>query len=216
MLRFKRNQVDGAIFRTLGADDARLGELQQRLKRLLVTDRRLGRRKSSKNPMGGRYAFYSQDAPGSGVEVMFSEYEAFALLAGLMLLEQGMPQATVVTIMRQLRPDLEAAYRDSLKKGPRVLFDPTAMQAMAKPGLTGDSTDPVFLAIVKFPGSARGEGKVRALLTVCRGHEELMTFIKKHSVPGTGATFFAFVGLMHQLATNLSKTFPVKRGRSTS
>ena len=42
-----------------------------------------------------------------------------------------------------------------------------------------------------------------------------MTFIKKHSVPGMVATFFAFVGLMHRLATNLSKTHPVKRGRST-
>ena len=34
---YKRNQVEEAIFRTLGARDARLNELKFRIKRLLVT-----------------------------------------------------------------------------------------------------------------------------------------------------------------------------------
>jgi hypothetical protein len=42
-MRYSRNQVEEAIFRTLGAQDARVDELKFRLKRLLVTDRRLGR-----------------------------------------------------------------------------------------------------------------------------------------------------------------------------
>jgi hypothetical protein len=39
------------------------------------------------------------------------------------------------------------------------------------------------------------------------------SFIHKHSA--AGATFFELVGLMHRLSTNLVKTRPVKRGRST-
>jgi len=217
MVLYKRNQIEDAICRTFGAkDDARADELRLRLKRLLVTDRRLVRRKRPNKKAGFRYAFYSQDAPGSGVEVMFSDYEAFALLAGLMLLEHGIPQATVVGILRQVRPDLETAHRETLKKDPKDLFDPKAVQAMAKPGMIAtDNTDPIFLALVKLPSSAVDDGKVRALLTVCRGHEELLTFINEHSVSGVRATFFEFVGLMHRLAANLLKTRPVKRGRST-
>jgi hypothetical protein len=79
-MRYKRNQVEEAIFRTLGARDARIDELKFRLKRLLVTDRRLGRDADSDEEGDRHYAFYSQDPPGSGTEVMFSGYEAFALL----------------------------------------------------------------------------------------------------------------------------------------
>jgi hypothetical protein len=215
-MRYKRNQIEEAIFRTLSAEDKRSNELMLRLKRLLVTDRRLVRSERLGDKAGRGYAFYSQEAPGSGVEVMFTGYEAFALLAAIMLLEQGIPQATVVSIMRKLRSDLEAAHRETLKKDARALSDPKTDQTLAKPGMIGsDSSDTVFLAIVKLPSSGRGDEKVHALFTVCRGHDELMTFIKKHSVPGMVATFFAFVGLMHRLATNLSKTLPVKRGRST-
>jgi hypothetical protein len=131
MLRFKRNQVDGAIFPTLGADDARLGELQQRLKRLLVTDRRLGRRKSSKNPMGGRYAFYSQDAPGSGVEVMFSEYEAFALLAGLMFEHEQIvtkAAAGIEKLVTQFAAGDRHARRDLVAMAEKLGLDLTAGQ----------------------------------------------------------------------------------------
>jgi len=216
-VRYKWNQVEESIGRTLGANDARFRELKLRLKRLLVTDRRLGRRKRRLgNKAGSRYAFYSQEAPGSGTEVMFSDYEAFALLAALRVLEHGIPQATVVDILRQVRWDLETAYTESMQKDPRELFDPEAVLAMARPGMiAADSTNPVFLAFVKLSGSAVSDGKVRALVTVCRGHDELTAFIRKHSAPSVGATFFEFVGLMHKLANNLSQTQPIKRGRST-
>ena len=88
-MRYKRNQVEEAIFRTLGARDARIDELTFRLKRLLVTDRRLGRDANPDEEWKRHYAFYSQEPPGSGIEVMFSGYEAFALLAAIMLLEHG-------------------------------------------------------------------------------------------------------------------------------
>jgi hypothetical protein len=213
--RFKRNQVEAAIFRTLGAEDARAAELKLRLHRLLVTDRRLGRSKRGRDGGHSRYAFYSQEPPGSGVEVMFSGYEAFALLAAVMLLEHGIPQATVVSILRQVRTDLEAAHAQRLKMDPKVLFDPHAVRKMVNPGMIAtDNIAPVFLAFVRISGS-EVDGEVREAITVCRGHEALAAFVKKHSVPGLGATFFEFVGLMWKLADNLAQTRPVKRGRAS-
>ncbi len=212
-MEFKRNQVEEAISRTLGARDARrVDELRLRLKRLLVADRRLGRPKA-KNNARRHYAFYGGGPPGSGVEVMFSGYEAFALLVGLIVLEHGIPQAKVVSILQEIRSDLEAAHRETLQRDPKVLFDPQAVQAMARPGMIAvDNTAPVFLAFVKLDA---GQGRVRAIISVCRGHDELVKFIKEHSVPGSGSTHFELARLMHTLAANLLQTRPVKRGRST-
>ena len=213
MRAFKRNQVEEAIVRTLGATGARVSDLKLKMKRLLVADRRLGRGKRSDGRADRRYAFYSHKPLGSGVEVMFSGYEAFALLAALIVLEHGIPQAKVVSIFQQVRSDLEAAHRETLQKDPKVLFDPEAVRALARPGqLAVDNTAPVFLTFVKLD---IGSGKVHATISVCRGLEELGKFIKEHSLPGSGATHFELIRLMHTLADNLSKTRPIKRGRST-
>jgi hypothetical protein len=215
MQLFKRNQVEQAILRTLGARDARAAELELRLHRLLVTDRRLGRGKRGRNAGDSRYAFYSQKPPGSGVEVMFSGYEAFALLIAIMLLEHGIPQATVVSILRQVRGDLETAHAQRLKMDRKVLFDPRAVREMVKPGMIAtDNTAPVFLAFVRLSGS-EVDGKVHEAITVCRGHNELVAFITQHSVPGLGATFFELVSLVWKLADNLAQTRPIKRGRAS-
>jgi hypothetical protein len=147
---------------------------------------------------------------------MFSTYEAFALLAGLMMLEHGMPQANVVRVLRQVRLDLERAHRETLRNDPQVLFDKEVVRRMNKPGMIAtDNTAPVFMAFVQVTGSTVDVGKVTELITVCRDHGELSAFLSKHAVPGLGATFFEFTGLMHRLAQNLAKTRPVKRGRPT-
>jgi len=214
MRHYKRNQVEEAIFRTLGARDARVDELKFRLKRLLVTDRRLGRNANSSEEEDRHYAFYSRDPPGSGTEVMFSGYEAFALLAAVMLLEHGVPQAGVVKVMRQVRGPFEAAHADSLRKDPSRLFDVQAVRAEAKPGMIAtDNTDPVFLVFVRLTGSSIDDAK---RVAVCRGRVALATFMKEHSVPGMGATFFEFVALIHELARHLSQIRPAKRGRGAT
>jgi hypothetical protein len=158
-MRYKRNQVEEAVVRTLGARGARVHELKLKMKRLLVTDRRLGRGKSSGDKADHRYAFYSQRPQGSGVEVMFSGYEAFALLAALIVLEHGIPQAKVVSILQEIRSDFEAAHRDTLQKDPRELFDPQLIRAMARPGMLDvNNTAPLFLAFVKLD---IGKGRMR-------------------------------------------------------
>jgi len=210
---YKRNQLENAVIRTLRISDAQAGALKLRIKRLLLTDRRLGRgQRSDRQPSG--YAFYSGKPQGSGTEVMFTGYEVFAVLAAVLLLRHGIPQAKVVSILREVRPDLEAAHDEILKKDSEVLFDQQAIRAMARSGTIAiDSTAPIFLAFVELD---IGRGRVHAIIAVCRGLDELGKFFKEHSAVGSGATFFQFTCLMHTLATNLVQTRPVKRGRSTA
>ena len=212
-MRYKRNQVEEAVVRTLGAGGARVGELKLKMKRLLVTDRRLGRGKRADDKADHRYAFYSQRPQGSGVEVMFTGYEAFALLAALIVLEHGLPQAKVVSILQEIRLDFEATHRDTLQKDPKELFNAQLVRSMARSGLLAvDNTAPVFLAFVKLD---IGKGRMRAFIAVCRCLDDLGEFLRDHSIPGSGATHFEFARLIHTLADNLSQTRPIKRGRST-
>ena len=215
MIGFKRNQVEEAILRTFGARDARVKELKFRLKRLLVTDRRLGRQANSDDEEVRHYAFYSEDPPGSGVEIMFSGYEAFALLAAIKLLEHGLPQAGVVKVMRRIRRDLEVAHTETLKKDPATLFDEQAIMAQAKPGMIAtNNTDPIFLAFARLTDSSVDDQRSGTAMAVCRGHLELALFMKKNSFPGLGWTIFEFVGFMHTLAANLLQIQAIKRGRA--
>jgi hypothetical protein len=216
-MRYKRNQVEEAIFRTLGARDARIDELKFRLKRLLVTDRRLARDADSDEEEDRHYAFYSQEPPGSGTEVMFSGYEAFALLAAITLLEHGLPQAAVVKVMRQVRRPLEAAHGECLTKDWNTLFDEQAIRAQAKEGMLAvNNTDPIFLAFVRLTDSAVGDQKDSGAVAVCRGPQALGDFFTKHSVPGTGMSIFEFVRPIHFMASNLLQVRPAKRGRGAT
>jgi len=131
------------------------------------------------------------------------------------LLEHGVPQAGVVRVMRQVRRQFEAVHTEILRKDPNSLFDAKAIVARAKPGMIAtDNTDPVFLAFVRLTDSSVGAQK--GTVAVCRGHDELVSFIRRHSVPGTGATFFEFVRLMHTLRGNLLQIRPAKRGRGST
>ena len=210
MTWYKRNQLEEAVIRTLGAIDARARDLKLKIKRLLLTDRRLGRSRRSDHGTN-RYAFFGAKPQGTGTEVLFTGYEVFAVMAAIIVLEHGIPQAKVASILRELRSDFEAAHRDTLQMDPKVLFDPQAVQ---KSGglLVVDNTAPIFLAFVKLD---IGKGRVHAFISVCRGLDELGKFLKEHSILGSGATHFEFARLIHTLAANLSQTHPVKRGRST-
>jgi hypothetical protein len=213
-MRYKLNQVEQAIFRTFGARDARVDELRFRLKRLLVTDRRLGRDVKSGETADHQYASYSQEPPGSGIEVMFSGYEAFALLAAITLLEHGLPQARVVRVMRQARRQLEAAHAQCLAKDRRKIFDQKAILAQAKPGILAINTaDPVYLVFVRLTEPSVGDHSGGAPVAVCRSQDGWMAFMRKHSDLGPGVTLFEFSGRIHTFAANLSQTRPAKRGR---
>ena len=111
MQEFKRNQVEEAIVRMAYPHNPRAAaEVRNRLKRLLDTDRTLGRNSRSSDPERANYAFFSSEEPGKGIEVKYSAYEAFALHMGFMLLSFGHPQRLAVLIARRARPELEPRY----------------------------------------------------------------------------------------------------------
>ena len=215
-MKFKRNQVEEAIVSVLGAQDSRIDELQLRIRRLLAADRKMGRHPKSKEDENRRYAFFSNKPAGSGVEVMFSSYEAFAVLAAVVLLEHGWPQASVVRILRQVRSRLEPAHAATLQRDPQYLFDENAVMAQARAGeIAADNTHPVFLVIAKLRPSIRG-AEDQSATAICFNHNEVSAFIKLRAMPGFGVSFFEFVRLMHNLAQSLLTTRPAKRGRPAS
>jgi hypothetical protein len=218
MAEYKRNQVEEAISAVL---DPRSPEpspqLLTRVKRLLETDRALGRDQRSSDPASAHYAFYSAEAPGSGVEVWFSDYEAFALLNGLCLMAHGWPQGFAVSVMRRVRPELERQHTRTLKEDPKELFDQEAIRRNAKEGdMAFNNTKPVLLTIVSKAGTVlQGEETEPHACAVCRGPEAAHRFLWKAG-KGVGAgTMFDVVGLAHSLANALSRTAPRRRGRSS-
>ena len=213
-MRFKRNQVEVAISRRLepGSPKPR-SELRTRMKRLLETDRSFGRNKRSADPARANYAFYSRDAPGRGTEIWFSDYEAFALLMALRFMQHGWPQGFAVTILRDVRPDLEREYERIVQQDPATLFDKQQILRAARPGdLVVGNTDPVFLAIVSqdtYDPSRPVKAAVR------RGQEELMRVIRADAEVGQAWTMFEIVNSAYPLLWELVKTKPAKRGRGT-
>jgi hypothetical protein len=202
---FKRNQVEEAIARVFEPGSAKpSSEMRTRLKRLLETDRRLGRNKRCADPERLNFAFYSVDAPGRGIENWFSDYEAFALLTGLRLMRHGWPQGFAVAVLRRVKPELEIQHARILKQDPADLFDVQLIRQQAKPGdLAVNNTDPVFLALISRDRDDRSGS------ALCRGQEQLVRFIAAQGV----WTAFEIVNSVHALASALAKTTQRKRGR---
>ena len=121
---FKRNQIDWAIGRTLQLEEDRSHkprkELVLDLKRLLDLDRQIPVRKERDEKCA---AFHPAELPGKGTDLMFEAETAFCLLIGYQLLKSGMPQGTVVRVMRHLREYLE-------KQGATFVFNSSFAAAM--------------------------------------------------------------------------------------
>jgi hypothetical protein len=189
--------------------------LRTRLKRLLETDRALGRVPRSNDPARASYAFFSSDAPGSGVEVWFSTYEAFALLNGLRLMEHGWTQSFAVSIMRRVRADLEVEHARILQQDPDVLFDQEALRRNAKAGSWAlNNTDPVFLTIVSKTSSTPRERGEPLACAVRRGVTDAMGWAWQASGGVGGVGTFELVNVAHALSRELARSEPSHRGRS--
>ena len=213
---YKRNQVEQAILATLGGDhrDPDVPDLRVRMKRLLDADRLLGLDAKSRDSERATYAFYSGEAPGSGVEVWFSSYEAFALQIALRLLGHGWPQGTVVRLLRQVRQNLETEHRRILEQDASMLFDEAKVHKQAAPGrMVTSNTDPVFLAIASREAADRLDRRPYAF-AIHRGQDDLMKFIIEDMPLGTATTSLELVNSAHQLAGHLRKTQPSRRGRA--
>jgi hypothetical protein len=212
MLQYKRQQVEEAVARVVGGPSAKpSSELRSRLKRLLDTDRGVGRNVRSSDPEVANFAFYSSESPGKGVEVSFSSYEALALLVGLQLLEHGWPQSFAVAVLRRVRREFERQHVRFLNQDRKTLFDPDLIRQKARPGdLYVGNTDPVFLVIASGQEPTGSESV--PTVSICRGTDEVAKFARK--VAARSWTLLELVTSAHSLSTELSKVKARKRGRS--
>jgi hypothetical protein len=213
-MRYKRNQVESAIARIVEPQAGEpSAELRTHLKRLLDTDRATGKAVPSSEARRANFAFYSAQAPGSGVEVWFSDYESFALMMGLSLLRHGWPQGFAVSLMRRIRPELEPEHSRMLKLDRTKLFDEREIRRRAKPGdMAFDVTNPVLLTIVSKSGIGHDQETVPVAWSLCKGVDEAMKFLR-----GAGrapATIFELAGIAHKLSAALLLTKPSRRGRT--
>jgi hypothetical protein len=207
MESFKRNQIEEAIsWVDTGSRVKPTVEMRTRLKRLLDADRNLGRNARSNDPEKANYAFYSEDAPGKGSEVLFSEYEAFALMTALRILQHNWPQGYAVSVMRRIRPELEKEHRRFINQEPT----PPKTQHTARAGeLAFGNADPLFLMIVTdTTASDRGRDPV---VRICSQADAFKLIMKK---PGLASSWMELITPARQLREELLKTPPRKRGRS--
>jgi hypothetical protein len=212
-MSFKRNQVEEAIARISVANYQRPpSELRTRIKRLLELDRSMGRKLRSKEPEEANFGFFSEDAAGTGVDISFSEYDAFALLNGLRIMGHGWPQGFAVPIMRRIRPDLEREHARILRQSPDKLFDQAAIRAAAREGdIYVDNTEPVFLVLASKAQRVADEPETPPLAAVCRGRDNVGHFSRVEGA--TSLTMFEVATLAHRLHQELMKTAPRRRGR---
>jgi hypothetical protein len=208
---FKRNQVEEAIIEIWGPKPAKhAAHLRNQIKRLLDTDRALRRNTRSTDPERANFAFYSNTMPGKGRDIWFSDYEAFALLAGLRLMRHGWPQRFTVTLLRQVRRGLEKEHARILDQDSVVLFDQQLITRQSGPGnLVVDNSDPVFLGII----TTRAEKGGAAKAAVCRGQPALMAFLTAQGV-GQTLTSLEVASSAHILGNALAKIGLRNRGRS--
>jgi hypothetical protein len=209
---FKRNQIEEAIARIVAPNcEEAPSELRTSIKRLLDLDRSIGRKPRSKDAEAN-FAFFSDVAPGTGGVVSFSEYETFALLNGLRIMEHGWPQGFAVSTMRRVRRDLEREHARILRQRPDKLFDQEAIRAVAREGgIPVENTDPVFLTIASKAQRAPGEGQTAPLSAVCHGMAKVFEFSR--GVGASSVTMLEVVTLAHGLHQALMKTEPRRRGR---
>src|ERR1700730_6436885 len=141
-MTFKRNQVEEAIAHLFDPNSQDPpSDLRMRIKRLLEIDRAAGRNVRSKNAEEANFAFFSDEAHGSGADVSFSEYEAFALVNALILMAHRWPASFAVSVMRRVRRDLEKEHGRILQQDPDKLFDEKAIRDRALSGaLAFDNT----------------------------------------------------------------------------
>jgi hypothetical protein len=212
MILYKRNQIEEAISRVFGEQSAQPSSaLRTRIKRLLDTDRGLGRNARANDPMLSHYAFYSRESPGSGADVLFSNYEAFALMLGLQMLNHNWPQSFAVEALRSYRSDLEARHRKILKLNRETLFDQTQTISKAEPGAPAyNTTCPAFLLI--WSDNKHAKDAVPPSAAVFDDEASAISFTRGKA--GRSTTWLELTVPAHLLLHELSQTLPRQRGRS--
>jgi hypothetical protein len=209
-MRFKRNQVEEAISRTVGERFAEPSPtLRARLKRLLDVDRNLkvGKAGSSKSARAP-FAFYSKEPGGKGSEISFSIADACALLVGIRMLEHGWPQTFVVSGLRLIRPDLSRRHEDILNRLIRQ------RQSEPPPVGTVDFAHPDsdFLLVVS-DGLSSNKASASPYLRLF--DNQIQAFAFQMERVGRSCSWFPLEGQARMLHEHLLHSLPRRRGRGS-
>ena len=213
-MSYRRSQLQKAIARIWEPDsEAPSVKLRTRIKRLLELDRKLGRDLRSQDVEERNFAFFSAESPGRGADVSFSEYEAFAVLTGLRIMEHGWPQSLAVSVMRRVRPELAREHQRILSQNPDQLFQREVIRQSARAGdLAVDNTDPVFLTVISGARAPDKEGTM-PVCAVCRGLKAVNQF--RHQIGASSFTVWEMATIAQRLSEQLRKTESRRRGRAT-
>ena len=220
---YKRDQVERAIAIAshIGSPDhdARFAPLKIELKRLLDRDRK----QESETPRGRpvRRAFHNGPPPGRGIDVMYTAYEAYALLIALRLLRGGLTQTRAVDFVRELReplagfhyetlrasltklrPDIEVSERTNLVRDGFLVEDPQKMAYLV--ALAGERAE-------AFDAPSPAERPVSG--NICRTVEDLLLRMRWASHEGHALIVVELVNAAHQLAHHLNRIPLRSRGR---
>jgi hypothetical protein len=211
-MSYKRNQIEEAIASMFEPKSKTLAsQLRTRMKRLLELDRARGRRLRSHDTEEANFAFFSAEAPGTGADILFSEYEAFALLNGLRILEHGWTQGFAVSVMRRVRVELEREHARILRQDSNTFFDPEAIRQKTRAGdMVIDNTDPVYLTLASKTQRADGNNPTPEP-AVFRGDEAFRKLLRQGAA--SSVTIFELATPAHNFRNELMRTEPKRRGR---
>jgi hypothetical protein len=219
-----RGQIEWAIAQvtdqTQGPGGEPRHELRMKLKRLLDLDRKKGIDAAKPWPEFRRFAFLEGGLPGKGFAIAYTRYDAFALLLGLRLLDNNVPQMAVIRVLRRIRLDLQAEFDRILRVSPDVLAQSKqGFEAKIKAGLLAQ--DPAKLVFFALPSGAGAEAFYRRqhdgkleLANIAHSPRELVKFVTHLTLVSPPALVFELVNPAHQLAWWLERAPLIRRGRS--
>ena len=211
-MSYKRNQIEEAIARIFVPNcEEPPSELRTRIKRLLDLDRSIGRKLRSKDAEEANFGFFSEEAPGTGADIWFSEYEAFALLNGLRIMGHRWPRASQfqscaasVSISKGSTRGSSGNIRTNYSIRNDTRKSPPRRNRCRQYGS-------VFLTLASKAQRAPDEGQTAPLSAVCHGLKKVSEFSR--DVGASSVSMFEVATLAHRLHQELMKTEPRRRGR---
>ena len=222
---YKRDQVEQAIGIVSGnirpsQTPGAFNRIKIELKRLLDRDRK----QAQETPKGApvRQAFHSAPPPGRGIDVIYTAYEAFALLTALRLMRAGLPQSTAVRFLRDLREPLAGFHYETLQLSLQQLrpdIEQGERLRLVRDGFLVRSVEQMayLMALAderaeQFDLPSPPEAPVSG--NICRSLDQLHDRLRWASHEGCPLIVVELVNAAHQLAYHLSQIPARPRGRS--
>jgi hypothetical protein len=188
-----------------------------KLKRLLDIDRKQGVDAAKPWPEFRRFAFLEGGLPGKGFAIAYTDYDAFALLLGLQVLEANVPQLAVIRLLRSIRPNLQHEHKRILFHLPRALASRNInLENKIKAGqMVKHPAKMVFVVISSGAGAdiLSFAGQDDSPANIVRSPEQLVRMVAHLTRVSPPVLVFELVNSALQLAYWLNRAPSIRRGR---